>query len=522
MNKKRELPKQIEGYIQLTKENLQENINNGLVYKELEQIYGIKENAIRKYIKRLGIIRPNKIQKKGFKELTKENLIEEYIVNNKRFEELKEIFGFSDKVFSKKIKEWNIVKDNELKKELRKKYCLKKYGKEFISQVDDIKKKQKETNLKKYGKESYFQTEEFKKRQIKVINEKYGYVKSNVSQLHLSRDIIEIINNKEKLEEFIIKNNITNGKELSEKLNVNTSGILRKIRKFNLDYLMDRSQSLEEKELKLIIEKYYKTENNTRKYLNGKEIDIFIPELNIGIEFNGNYWHCEKKVDKNYHQQKSLLGEEKGIFLYHIFEYEWIYKKEQIINQLNNLLGININKIYARKCVIKKVDNKEKKLFLEENHLQGNDSSSIKLGLYYNDELVSLMTFCKPRFNKKYEWELSRFCSKSGCNVIGGASKLFKYFIEKYKPQSIISYSNIAHTKGKLYETLGFKLKEISEPNYVWWKTNLKPLSRYQCQKHKLLQQGYIGNSETDIMHNRKYFKIYDCGNKVWEWMKMV
>lgn len=116
MNKKRELPKQIEGYIQLTKENLQENINNGLVYKELEQIYGIKENAIRKYIKRLGIIRPNKIQKNGFKELTKENLIEEYIINNKRFEELKEIFGFSDKVFSKKIKEWNIVKDNELKK----------------------------------------------------------------------------------------------------------------------------------------------------------------------------------------------------------------------------------------------------------------------------------------------------------------------------------------------------------------------------------------------------------------------
>ena len=259
-------------------------------------------------------------------------------------------------------------------------------------------------------------------------------------------------------------------------------------------------------------------EVNTRKYLDGKEIDIYIPELRIGIEINGNYWHCEdKKMDKNYHQQKSLLAESKGIFIYHIFEYEWIEKKDKILNQLNNLLGLNQEKIYARKCIIKEVDISEKMRFLEENHLQGNDSSSIKLGLYYNDELVSLMTFVKPRFNKKYEWELSRFCSKNNCNVIGGASKLFKYFVGNYNPTSIISYSNIAHTKGNIYNTLGFNLDSISEPNYVWYRSKTI-LSRYQCQKHKLLEQGYEGNSESEIMHNRGYYKIYDCGNKVWVW----
>ena len=131
------------------------------------------------------------------------------------------------------------------------------------------------------------------------------------------------------------------------------------------------------------------------------------------------------------------------------------------------------------------------------------------------------MTFCKPRFNKKYEWELSRFCSKNNCNVIGGASKLWKYFIKKYKPQSIISYSNTAHTRGKLYETLGFNLDSISEPNYVWWKNDFKSLSRYQCQKYKLLQEGFEGNSEAEIMHNRGYYRIYDCGNKVWIWNNM-
>jgi hypothetical protein len=127
------------------------------------------------------------------------------------------------------------------------------------------------------------------------------------------------------------------------------------------------------------------------------------------------------------------------------------------------------------------------------------------------------MTFCKPRFNKKYQYELSRFCSKAGCNVIGGASKLFKYFVDNYNPISIISYSNIAHTKGNLYNLLGFSFNSISEPNYVWTNGH-KILTRYQCQKHKLLEQDFKGNTETEIMHNNGYYRIFDCGNKVWIW----
>ena len=130
------------------------------------------------------------------------------------------------------------------------------------------------------------------------------------------------------------------------------------------------------------------------------------------------------------------------------------------------------------------------------------------------------MTFVKPRFNKKYEWELSRFCSKNNCNVIGGASKLFKHFVGNYNPTSIISYSNIAHTKGKIYETLGFNLDSISEPNYVWCNNSHDILTRYQCQKHKLLKQGFKGNTEVEIMHNNGFYRIFDCGNKVWIWKK--
>ena len=325
----------------------------------------------------------------------------------------------------------------------------------------------------------------------------------------------KILYDKESLIKYINENGNTSQTKIAEKLNIPSMIVRQFIKKHNLENMFTYVKSSYETELNDIYTNLF--ESNDKKILSPYEIDLYNDDKHIGIEFNGNYWHGEKIKDKRYHQQKSLLAEDKGIFLYHIFEYEWNTKREQIFNQLNNLLGLNQTKIYARKCVIKEVNNTEKRQFLGINHLQGDDISSIRLGLYYNDELVSLMTFVKPRFNKKYQWELSRFCSKAGCNVIGGASKLFKHFIKTYNPKSIISYSNIAHTRGNLYKTLGMTLQGISEPNYVW-SNGHTVLTRYQCQKHKLLEQGYYGETEVDIMSNRGYYRIYDCGNKVWVW----
>ena len=394
---------------------------------------------------------------------------------------------------------------------------IDRYGKTTYTQTDEYKERLVKTNRMKYGVDYFSQTQEFRDMVISTNNKKYG--RDSFSQINYDEDLYQLLSNRQKLKEYIEKSNIKTYYGIAKVLGINDTNFRRIIIKYDLEYLISSewSSSYQETEIKDYINQHFETENNTRKYLDGKEIDIFIPCKNIGIEFNGNFWHNEFGKDKKYHQDKSLLAEEKGIFLYHIFEYDWDNKKEQIINQLNNLLGINEHKIYARKCEVRDVSLDEKVKFLNNNHLQGDDKSSIKLGLYYDDELVSLMTFVKPRFNKNYEWELSRFCSKAGCNVIGGASKLFKYFIKMYKPSSIISYSNIAHTKGNLYHTLGMKLQGISNPNYVWCNHN-DILTRYQCQKHKLLEQGFEGNSETDIMHNRGYYKIYDCGNKVWVW----
>lgn len=236
------------------------------------------------------------------------------------------------------------------------------------------------------------------------------------------------------------------------------------------------------------------------------ELDIYCPDYGIAVEYNGLNWHGENKVSQNYHKNKSVLCEKNGVFLYHIFEYEWadLNVRERIKSQLKNLFGKNERVVYARTCEIREVSNDLKREFLEKNHIQGNDRSLIKLGLFRGDELLSLMTFLKPRFNHKYDWELSRFCSLSGTNVVGGASKLFKHFLESNEG-SIISYSDATKTRGTLYEKLGFKFLRHSPPNYVWTDGH-EILSRYKTQM----------KNEIETMKSKGYYRIFDSGNKVW------
>jgi hypothetical protein len=185
---------------------------------------------------------------------------------------------------------------------------------------------------------------------------------------------------------------------------------------------------------------------------------------------------------------------------------------------IKSKLGLN-ERIFARKCMIKQVDNDIKTDFLINNHLQGNCSSSINIGLYYNNELVSLMTFGKSRYNKAYEYELIRYCNKCDLNVIGGASKLLAHFVKYYTPKSIISYANRRWSDGNMYKKLGFDLNSISLPNYFYFnKSECNLHSRLKFQKHKL--QSLLSNydeslSETENMYNNEYRKIYDCGNYV-------
>jgi hypothetical protein len=255
---------------------------------------------------------------------------------------------------------------------------------------------------------------------------------------------------------------------------------------------------------------------NTRKIIPPLELDIFIPSHNIAIEFNGIYWHNELNKPSNYHLNKTIKCEEQGVKLIHIFEDEWLINQDIVKSRLKNILGLTENKIFGRKCEIRTVNNKESKIFLDDNHLQGNTNSSIRLGLYYNDELVSLMTFNKPRLGvgKTYDgYELTRFCNKLDTNVIGAASKFLKYFINNFKPKTIISYADMRWSTGDLYDTLGFDKVSINKPNY-WYVIGNKRKHRFGFRKHILQKEGFdtTNKTEHEIMLERKIYRIYDCG----------
>jgi hypothetical protein len=250
------------------------------------------------------------------------------------------------------------------------------------------------------------------------------------------------------------------------------------------------------------------------------EIDCLVVSHNFGIEYCGEYWHSELHKSKNYHKFKTFWAKEQGIKLFTIFEYEWNNKKDILKSMINNALQKNIEKIYARKCQIREIPSKEIKHFYNINHLQGERNATHNIVLIYDNEIVAGMSFSKPRSNKKYEWEIYRFCNKLNINVVGGATKLFKYFINKYSPKSIISYADFRYSYGDLYKKLGMFELNLTEPNYYYFnKSKLLLESRIKYQKHKLEKKLKIFDknlSESENMKNNGYIRIYDSGNLVY------
>lgn len=363
---------------------------------------------------------------------------------------------------------------------------------------------------------------------IKTTLEKYGV--SHVSQIGTLRtqEQLNAISSKEDLSKFIKDNfdHKPSAAEVAEKLGI-SRGTLRDhlLRKNLMDLITTGNNDISGFEI--AIRSMYPCDHlNDRTVLNGKEIDLYYPHLKFGIEFNGNYWHSEyKKEDIKYHQNKTLDARSKGIRLFHIFEYEWMDKQKRVIikDMLSSIYyNDRVVRVPARSCIIKEVASKEAEDFFNRTHIQGAVKAKVNVGLYRDDKLLCLMSFGKPRFNSNYNWELLRLSTELSTVVIGGASKIFKYFIDKYNPDNILSYCDLSKFTGNIYSLLGFELDGITNPGYVW--INLQTydvMTRYQTEKRKLVELG-LGcdyETESDIMHRLGYVKIYDCGNLRFSWI---
>lgn len=453
--------------------------------------------------------------------------------------------------FSKKTQEEKKITENKRKQTKLEKYddenynnrdkfkktIIEKYG-DFHLKIDEIKIKSENTMIKNYGVSNPLKIKEIRENAIKAQKEKYGslYVQS------------------EEYKQKTFDLRINKVKERVELLNLNfidfVDGEYVVIECKECGNIFTHSQYFRNYDIKcrkchpiiyhnslnVFIENFLKEYNinyqiNNDKILNGLEIDYYLPDINVGIELNGNYYHSEinGKKNKKYHINKTIKTSENKIKLIHIFEDEIKLQPNIVKSRLKSIFGIIHNKIYARNCVIKEVDKKTSLNFINENHIQGYVQSKYQYALYYNGIIVSIMTFGKRRItinkNKnENEYELLRFTNVNDVIVIGGFSKLLKHFIKKIKPEKIITYADVRwsgiNPEKTVYAKNNFKFIQITKPNY-WYvskKNFLDRKHRFAYRKDVLVKEGYDPNkTEWEIMKERGYDRIWDCGSLKFE-----
>lgn len=360
--------------------------------------------------------------------------------------------------------------------------------------------------IKKYGEHQRLTTEEFIKKARDVHGEKYDYSKTEYA---LSRENVTITCPEHGDFNQIARNHLMGAG--CPKCFFDKSGVEREVLDF-ITGLVGTDNVVE----------------NDRTVLDGKEIDILIPSVKIGFEVDGLVWHSEKfEQDRNAMLDKVVTASNKGVKLIHIFEDDWNRKKHVVESRIRNMLHMPSHRAYARKCTISEVPYHESKLFLEQHHLQGNCPSKHRYGLFLEDELIALMTFSRPRRNvsrsvsgKDGEYEMTRFCTKTGWTVVGAASRLFKRFVSEIRPKSVISYADRCWSDGNLYETLGFKKYNESKPSYAYV-VNKRRVNRFNMRKDVLVSKyGCPADvTEHEFCLSKGWYRIYDCGCLCYRWI---
>ena len=280
---------------------------------------------------------------------------------------------------------------------------------------------------------------------------------------------------------------------------------------------------------KLLGEREVKT--RVRGIIGQKELDIYIPEKHLAIEYNGILWHSEKYgKDCNYHLDKTIKCEKQGIKLIQIFEDEYFEHKTIVLNKIKHIIGEDKNKVKIRghKCIIKKINVNESREFLNKYHIQGFVRATTHIGAYYNDELIAVMSFSKLRKNNS-EYELVRFASNYNYLCYGVAGKIFKYFIENYHPSYVKSFADRRWTLDKdnnLYVKLGFSFKTFTNPDYSYFCkqfSNTKRIHKFNFRKKNLIKKfpGYKftqSMTENEMAKQLNAYKIWNCGLIKYEW----
>jgi len=476
-------------------------------YKCAHKNDNTKNKRKRTNLSRYGVGSP--LQNKGILDRVKHTNLEKYGVES----------PLSNKSVKDKIKQTNLEKygvENPLQsliiRNKVKQTNIERHGSEYAFQNENVKNKIKQTNIERYGADNPLQSENIRDKQIKtILNKNYIKLKEKFKdRIDFLFSLEDYLGGKNKLYNFkcVICNSLFEGSLFNGLLprcptcypiNVGISNLEKQVSEWLKSWNID----IEEK---------------NRSIINPYELDIYLPDYSIAIEFNGLYWHSELNgKDKNYHTNKTEMCLDKNIQLIHIFEDEWVHKQDIVKSIILSKLG-RCERIYARNTIIKEVSIDVGVHFLENNHLQGNNQNAASyFGLYCKDELMQVVGIGRSRYNKNYDYELIRSCTVLNTVVVGGFGKLIKNLPLR---GSLISYVDRRYFKGNGYKNWNYIGK--SDPNYYYLNTKnyTNKFSRIKFQKHKLktLFPNLYDESLTEwqIMQLTGYDRIWDCGNLIY------
>lgn len=474
-------------------------------------------------------------------------------INNKRMLSVREKYGVDyvsqcDDV-REKIKHTNLKRygaespfqNNDIKDKI-KKSNIENLGVEYPMQNKNVQKKSQETNLKKYGVkfigESKKIQEKIKQSNLKHFGTEYPFQDESIKNKIKEKEINKLNLAKSK--------NLLSIDDLINKFNKDKTTILKVIDKININIIRFESDNryyIDESDIFILEDYFMKTEmsgtsysekqvadfiknecgfdivENSKTIIPPKELDIYVPQKKVAIEFNGLFWHNEMHLDKNYHLNKTIECEKKNIDLIHVFEDDWRNKQDIVKSMIASRLGVYERKIYARKCKCKIIDDKRlARNFLNENHLQGYAECTIFIGLFYNDELLQCMGFNEKGWHDG-NTELTRMATKLNIQVIGGFSKMMSFADKQLGFKNITSYIYRAWFSGKGYKASGFNIVKKNPPSY-YYIVDFHKIHKSHFRKNKIKRMHELGllqyydenKSEHEMMIKNGIYRIYDCG----------
>lgn len=455
------------------------------------------------------------------KEYSKEYFEDLYITQNFTYKQMRATLGRGIPVIQRILKFFNIKKDPKLVSSNRQKNLIQKYGVANVSQIESVKKKKEQSAIEKYGVRNVSQATEVQLKKEKTFREHYG------KDFYFQTDEFKDVNKEYWLEHYGVEN-VGQAKEIQEKV---TKTVMEK---YGVAWscMREEARRAGSNDSKPNLDFAKLLEDNNIDYqrefcIDRKGFDFKVG--NILIEIDPTATHNTKwspftedhvsRTHSGYHKEKSKIAQNAGYRCIHIWDWD---NKLGIISLLKAR-----ETVFARKCEIKEVSKEETAQFVNENHIQGYAESKINIGLYYKDELVSIMTFGKPRYNHKYQYELIRYCSKY--NVIGGAEKIFKHFITKFSPDSVVSYCDLSKFSGETYVKLGFTKIRNSSPSLHWY--NMKTKAHYNDSlirskgfsriiHHCEPSEDTVSGKNYDLMIAEGFLPVYDCGQATYVWDK--